>query len=185
MRRRRKRGAWLALKAADLELAGRLLRARSWGRPATTRPSRPHQGYRYRDHPELHDFLLRQCREMQRAIREMAIRGRAALEDALDRAWNAAYRRQDLATRTSEPPSAWRKFMGVLADVAMILGVASGGVALPGEIMLAIEGPQSPAVVKVVEQEPPPTAPTAPAAHPNGAAAPGGAQSPATGSGTG
>jgi hypothetical protein len=132
---------------------------------------------------ELRVFLLEQCEEMTRALRDMEIRGPAALEEALDRAVGAAHRRADLAARSSEAPGVWRKFGEVLVVVAAALQIATSAVALPGQVQQAIEGPPPPAQVQVVEvSEPgqPPTADT-PAQHPNGEGTSGGAHPQAAG----
>jgi hypothetical protein len=122
--------------------------------------------------PELRVFLLQRCGEMSRALRDMEIRGPAALEEALDRAVGAAHRRADLAARSSEAPGVWRKFGEVIVVVAAALQIATSAVALPGQVRQAIEGPPLPAPVqvKVVVNEPGqlPPADTA-AQRPNGA----------------
>jgi hypothetical protein len=136
--------------------------------------------------PELREFLMRQCKEMSRALRDMVIRGPAALEDALDRAVGAAHRRKDLATRSTSAPSVWRKFGEVIVAVAAALQIATSAVALPGQVHQAIEGPQPPAQVRVVVNEPgqPPTADTA-AQRSNGSRASEGRHPQATGGGPG
>jgi hypothetical protein len=124
--------------------------------------------------PELREFLVAQCSVMRNALRDVAIRGPAALEDALDQVWGAANRRADLAVRTGTEPnrSAWRKFREVIVVVGAVFQVATSAAALPGQVQQAIEGPQPPAQVQVevVVSEPgqSPTADTA-AQHPNGA----------------
>lgn len=135
---------------------------------------------------ELREFLMRHCKEMSRALRDVVIRGPAALEDALDRAVGATYRRKDLTARSGESPSVWRKFGEVIVAVAAALQIATSAIALPGQVQQAIEGPQPPAQVQVVVNEPrqPPSADTA-AQHSNGAQAPGGTHPHATGSGPG
>lgn len=137
---------------------------------------------------ELREFLMRQCNEMSCAVQDMVIRGPAALEDALDRAAGAAYRRKDLARRSASAPSAWRKFGEVIVAVAAALQIATSAIALPGQVKQAIEGPQPPTQVRVVVNEPgrPPTASADTAAqHSNGARASGGTLSPTTGCGPG
>jgi hypothetical protein len=136
--------------------------------------------------PELREFLLQQCREMSRALRDMEIRGPAALEEALDRAVGAAHRRKDLAARSSEAPGVWRKFGEVIVVVAAALQIATSAIALPGQVQQAIEGPQPPAQVQVVVNEPgqPPSAGTA-AQHSNGDQTSGGAHPQAAGSSSG
>lgn len=136
--------------------------------------------------PELREFLVRQCKEMTRALRDVEIRGRAALEDALDRTWGAANRRQDLVTRSETAPSVWRKFVNLLKDIAVTLGVTSALIALPGQVRQAIEGPPPPVKVIVNETGQPPTGSAATAAqHSSGEGASAGTHSSATGSGPG
>jgi hypothetical protein len=85
----------------------------------------------------------------------MAILGPAALEDAFDRANGAAARRMDLTIRAAETsPSAWKKFADVMKDLAVVLGVTSSLVALPGQVRQAIEGTPSPPHIQVIVEPP-------------------------------
>lgn len=137
--------------------------------------------------PELRDFLLQRCREMSRALRDVAIRGPVALEEAFDRAVGAAHRRKDLAARSSEAPGAWRKFGDVIDVIAKALQVATLAIGLPVLAQQAIEGPQPPAQVQVVVVNEPgqqPSADTA-AQHSNGEGTSGAAHPQAAGSSPG
>ena len=120
--------------------------------------------------PGLHEFLLVRCEEMSRALRDVLIRGPVALEDALDQAWGAANRRADVTARADTAPGAWAKFTEVLRTTALVLGVMTSAVALPGEALLALEGPP-PVQVEMVKpvQPPAPAAPAPAAEHGSGA----------------
>src|SRR5258706_3914755 len=74
---------------------------------------------------DLRIFLLFHAGQMSRALRDLPLRGRAALEDAFDQAVGAAQRRTDLTTRVKESPSAWEKFRDVMLVVAAALAIAS------------------------------------------------------------
>jgi len=93
---------------------------------------------------ELQEFLLSHVRAMTRALNEVAVRGAVALEEALDKAVGAACRRVDLAVRSQENPSAWRKFGEVIVAIAAVLQITTTALALPADVRAAIEGPPSP-----------------------------------------
>jgi len=106
---------------------------------------------------ELRAFLLFHCRQMSRALRDYTLRGPSALEDALDQAIGAAYRRTDLTSRAKENPGAWKRYKQLLVTVGAVLQIATAAVQLPGQVQQALEGPQPPAppaVVKVVVESP-------------------------------
>ncbi len=103
--------------------------------------------------PDLRIFLLYHAGQMSRALRDLPLRGRAALEDAFDQAVGAANRRMDL-TSQAENAGAWAKFRDLILVIAAILAIASTSLALPGQIRRELEGPPpAPStIVKVIEQ---------------------------------
>lgn len=111
----------------------------------------------------LRDFLLYHAGAMARALEDLAVRGPAALEEALDQAMGAAYRRVDL-TADKDSPGVWAKFGNLIVVVAAVLQIATSSFVLPGQIRQELEGPPpaQPVVVRVVEepvQGPTPSAP--------------------------
>jgi hypothetical protein len=108
-------------------------------------------------------FLLYHAGQMSRALRDLPVRGRAALEDAFDQAVGAVNRRMDLTSRAEENPRAWAMFRDLMLVIAAVLAIAQASLTLPGQIRQELEGPPPapPPIVKVIEQPPPP--PDAPA----------------------
>jgi len=115
--------------------------------------------------PDLRDFLSFHVNAMQQALLDLAVRGPAALEDALDRAVGAAQRRTDLTVKADSNSSAWTKFGSIIIAVAAVLQIATSSLALPSQIRGELEGPPSPTpvVVKVIQE--PPEAPVPQIAH--------------------
>jgi hypothetical protein len=97
----------------------------------------------------LWEFLLSHAHAMSEALDDLPLRGPAALEDAYDRARGAVIRRTDLLVRMDENPGPWKKFGKLIIAVGTVLGIPSAGLALPGQIRQAIEGPppDQPAIV--------------------------------------
>lgn len=124
--------------------------------------------------PDLCEFLLFHAEAMAQALRDLPLRGPAALEDAFDQALGAARRRADLSAR-GENRSTSRKFGELIVAVAAVLQITTAGLTLPGQIRQELEGPApaAPPVVKIVVQQPDVPAPAAlaPDEHPNGARA--------------
>jgi hypothetical protein len=117
--------------------------------------------------PELREFLLLHCDAMSRALSDLAIRGPAALEDALHQAWGAANLRADLSVRSDTAPAAWAKFKDILATTALALGILTTVVGLPAAARLALEGPP-PVQVEIVQPTPSSVVPAPAAEQPNG-----------------
>jgi hypothetical protein len=104
--------------------------------------------------PELGEFLLLHVQAMARALRDLRVRGPAALEEALDQAEGALHRRADLVARSDTSPSAWRKFGNLIVLVGAVFQVAQSSLMLPVQIRQALDGPlPAPApVVKVIQE---------------------------------
>ena len=118
--------------------------------------------------PELRDFLLIHVQTMARALRDLPIRGPVALEEALDQAVGAGFRRTDLTVRSDTSPSAWHKFGNLIVVIAAALQIAGSSLTLPDQLRQALEAPPpAPApVIKIIQEMPtepgvhPPAAPT-------------------------
>jgi hypothetical protein len=117
--------------------------------------------------PELCQFLLLHCNAMSRALGDLAIRGPAALEDALHQAWGAANLRVDLSVRSDTAPTAWAKFKEILGTTALALGILTTAVGLPAAARLALEG-SPPVQVEIVQSMQPSVVPAPAAEQPNG-----------------
>ncbi|WP_280494869.1 hypothetical protein [Nocardia farcinica] len=86
--------------------------------------------------PELLSFLLDQLDLIRRALREYAVRGAEALNEALDQSVGALWRHAragDLGTAAPEAGSPLGRFNRILVQIAAITGVAAGILALPGQ----------------------------------------------------
>lgn len=101
----------------------------------------------------LRDFLLFHAGAMTRALEDLVVRGPAALEEALDQAVGAAYRRVDL-TAHKDSHGVWTKFGNLIVVVAAALQIATSSFVLPGQIRQELDGPPpaQPVVVKVIEE---------------------------------
>ena len=121
--------------------------------------------------PELREFLQLRCDEMSRALRDLTIRGPAALADAWDKAVGATVRQSAVVIRRDTAPGAWEKFKEILNTTALVLGTMASAASLAVDAQQALEGPPPPAQVKVVVESPqPPAEPgSGPVEHPNGA----------------
>jgi hypothetical protein len=112
-------------------------------------------------HGELLEFMTFHVAAMKRALEDLDIRGPAALEDALDKAVGAAYRRIDLTVRADDTSrSVWKKFGNLILGVAAVLQIATSSLALPSQIQQELEGPPptAPAVQVVINDQPQPGA---------------------------
>lgn len=104
---------------------------------------------------DLRDFLWFHATELANAIRDIDVRGPAAVEAAFDQAVGAAQRRMDLTVRAAkENMPAWQKFFNVIVAIAAALQIATSSLALPGQIQQELDGPsqQRPPAVEVVIQ---------------------------------
>ena len=102
----------------------------------------------------LRDFMLFHIDAMTRALQDIAVRGAAALEEALDQAAGAAQRRVDLTVDAKSHSSVWIKFANLIVVVAAVLQIGTSGLALPSQIRQELEGPPpaQPVVVKVIQE---------------------------------
>jgi hypothetical protein len=109
---------------------------------------------------ELRHLILFHCRAISSALHDLPLRGHAAVTDALDRAYGAAYRRASLAGRDEPSHRAWAKFRDLVVTVAAIVQIPASGVVLPTEIKQVIEGSQHTSVA-IVHEPPNPAIPAA------------------------
>lgn len=108
--------------------------------------------------PELRDLILFHCGAISSALHDLPLRGHAAVTDAVDRAYGAAFRRGMLAGRNGAGRGSWEKFRDLVVTAAAIIQIPAAGVVLPAEIKQAIGQPLS---VTIVHERPRPAIPAA------------------------
>lgn len=104
----------------------------------------------------LRDFLLYHAFAMSQALDDLGLRGPSALENALDQAVAAPFRRTDLTVRMEEHKGAWSKYEHLIVGVAAILQIVNLALIVPGQVRQELEGPPpaQPPVVKVIQITP-------------------------------